>query len=180
MLWHDRTPRPSEGSSTSKLFSGWYPSCSGSWMLSFVQHIILRWFWEVYTRLVSREATLSTGIMTRKNKIDKIAKPLAARAYGGKDQLVYTQHPYSILPTTTPWSQAKIASSYNRVTRSHLAVIYPATKIPRVRIEKGCMNQLLSLVHYCLEILAHLKSGRAGKWGDGTPYTARLRKVKRP
>ena len=42
--------------------------------------------------------------------------------------------------TTTPWSQAKMASSYRRVTRSQRAVEYPATKIPRVTIEKACMN----------------------------------------
>lgn len=33
------------------------------------------------TRFVSREASLSTGTMIRKKKIDRIANPLAARAY---------------------------------------------------------------------------------------------------
>jgi len=39
------------------------------------------WFADTYTRFVSRDASLSTGIMIRKKKIDNIAKPLAARAY---------------------------------------------------------------------------------------------------
>jgi hypothetical protein len=38
------------------------------------------WFADTYTRFVSRDASLSTGIMIRKKKIDNIAKPLAARA----------------------------------------------------------------------------------------------------
>jgi hypothetical protein len=38
------------------------------------------WFADSYTRFVSRDASLSTGIMIRKKKIDSIAKPLAARA----------------------------------------------------------------------------------------------------
>lgn len=34
-----------------------------------------------YTRLVSLEASLSTGIMNRKKNIDRIAKPFVARAW---------------------------------------------------------------------------------------------------
>lgn len=41
----------------------------------------------------------------------------------------------------TPWSQAKMASSYRRVTRSQRAVMYPAKKIPKVRIDTGCIEQ---------------------------------------
>lgn len=43
--------------------------------------------------------------------------------------------------TITPWSQAKMASSYRRVTRSQRAVMYPAKKIPKVRIDTGCIEQ---------------------------------------
>jgi hypothetical protein len=45
---------------------------------------------KTYTKFVSREATLSTGIMTKKNNIDSTAKPLAARAYVGIGQIVST------------------------------------------------------------------------------------------
>src|ERR1700712_5227106 len=64
----------------------------------------------------------STGMMKRKKKSESMANPFAARV-------------------TTPWSQAKIASSYSLVTRSQRAVIYPATKMLRVRTEKGCMRR---------------------------------------
>jgi len=65
----------------------------------------------------------SMGMMNRKKRTERMAKPLAALA-------------------TTPWSQAKIASSYSRVTRSQRAVMYPATKMPMVRVEKGCIGVL--------------------------------------
>lgn len=41
--------------------------------------------------------------------------------------------------TNTPWSQANMASSYKRVTRSQRAVIYPKKKTPTVRTESGCI-----------------------------------------
>lgn len=49
-------------------------------------------------------AMRSIGIRTTAKNMDRMANPFAARV-------------------TTPWSQAKIASSYNRVTRSHRAVM---------------------------------------------------------
>ena len=76
-----------------------------------------------YTRFVSREASLSTGTMIKKKNIDRIANPLAARAYKIMNQLSSLQYYFQKPLTTTPWSQANMASSYSRVTRSHLAVM---------------------------------------------------------
>lgn len=51
------------------------------------------------------------------------------------DQQLYVM----LFLTTTPWSQAKTASSYSWVMRSQRAVMYPATKMPTIGKENGCM-----------------------------------------
>ena len=76
--------------------------------------------WLLLTKFVSCAATRVMGSIKRKKNTDSTAKPFAARM-------------------TTPWSQANIASSYKRVTRSQRAVEYPATKIPIVTMENACI-----------------------------------------
>jgi hypothetical protein len=76
---------------------------------------------QIHTVTTSRKAIRSMGRMNKKKKSDRTAKPFTARVM-------------------TPWSQANIASSYRRVTRSNRAVMNPATKMPTVRTEKGCMQ----------------------------------------
>lgn len=64
------------------------------------------------TWLLSLEANLSTGMMNKKKKSERIAKPLAVRDYDLK-VISYSTSTRGITKrlTTTPWSQAKTASS---------------------------------------------------------------------
>jgi hypothetical protein len=115
---------PLEGSASLELLARRDAAAGDSWVL--FPSASLHGFYErgPLTSSVSCAARCATGSTSRRKMTDNSPTPFAALV-------------------TTPWSQAKIASSCKRVTRSQRAVEYPATKIPRVSIEKACIYSVM-------------------------------------
>jgi hypothetical protein len=77
------------------------------------------------------------GMRNSRNRTVRAVKPFAARVCRSVNEEHMAE--WALQHTMTPWSQAKMASSYKRVTRSQRAVMYPAKKMPKVRMDTGCI-----------------------------------------